>query len=255
MLSFIIFIIIVILLIKFIFYIINTISNKNIDTSQNEKERLEQLNKRIQSDIYSIDIGETREGEAEERYIESELQRQNFTKRVLRDMYIPYNGETKQIDVLLLTQFGIYVIESKDYSGWIFGSLNSKIWTQSLNKHSRYKFYNPIWQNNSHIKALCTYLHSKCEYFNLEEKYFYSLIIFSGKAELKEIPKNLVDCKVINDYELNDCINYENMNKPQIFTEEQLDKFYNILLPTTQVSDEVKQKHIENVKKYQIKNS
>ena len=81
MLSFIIFII-VILLIKFIFYIINAISNKNIDTSQNEIERLEQLNKRIQSDIYSIDIGETREGEAEERYIESELQRQNFPKRV-----------------------------------------------------------------------------------------------------------------------------------------------------------------------------
>ena len=247
MLSFIIFII-VILLIKFIFYIINAISNKNIDTSQNEIERLEQLNKRIQSDIYSIDIGETREGEAEERYIESELQRQNFPKRVLRDMYIPYNRETKQIDVLLLTQFGIYVIESKDYSGWIFGSLNSKIWTQSLNKYSRYKFYNPIWQNNSHIKALC-------EYLNLEEKYFYSLIIFSEKAELKKIPTNLVDCKVINDYELNDCINYENMNKPQIFTEDQLNKFYNILLPTTQVSDEVKQKHIENVKKYQIKNS
>lgn len=83
----------------------------------------------------------------------------------------------------------------------------------------------------------------------------YTLIIFSEKAEFKKIPTNLVDCKVINDYELNDCINYENMNKPQIFTEDQLNKFYNILLPTTQVSDEVKQKHIENVKKYQIKNS
>jgi hypothetical protein len=255
MLGAIIIIVIAVLLTKLIIYLSENSLDNHIDKSQNEKERLEQLNKRVQSDICSINIEETREGEAEERYIESELQRQNFPKRVLRDMYIPYNGETKQIDVLLLTQFGIYVIESKDYSGWIFGSLNSKIWTQSLNKNNRYKFYNPIWQNNSHIKALCTYLHSKCEYFNLEDDDFYSLIIFSGKAELKKIPQNLVDCKVINDYELNDYINYENMNKPQIFTEEQLDKFYNILLPTTQVSDEVKQKHIENVKKYQIKNS
>lgn len=255
MLGAIIIIVIAVLLTKLIIHLSENSLNNRIDESQNEKNRLEQLNKRIQSDIYSINIGETREGEAEERYIELELQRQYFPKRVLRDMYIPYRRETRQIDVLLLTQFGIYVIESKNYSGWIFGSENSKIWTQSLNKHSRYKFYNPIWQNKSHIKALCAYLHSKCEYFNLEEKYFNSLIIFSGKAELKKIPQNLVDCKVINDYELNDCINYENMNKPQIFTEEQLDKFYNILLPTTQVSDEVKQKHIENVKKYQIKNS
>lgn len=250
MLDFIIIIILAILLTKFIIYLVNINSNNNIETTKNPKEQLEQLNNRIKSNLNSI-----REGEAEERYIELELQRQNFPKRVLRDMYIPYNGETKQIDVLLLTGFGIYVIESKDYSGWIFGSENNKIWTQSLNKYRKYKFYNPIWQNNSHIKALCAYLHSKCEYFNLEEKYFNSLIIFSGKAEFKKIPNNLVNCEIINDYRLNNYINYENETKPKIFTETQLDEFYNMLLPTTQVSDEIKQKHIENVKKYQIKNS
>lgn len=250
MLGVIIIIVLSILLAKLIIHLLENSLDNNIDTSLNEYERLEQLNKKIK-----LNLCVTKEGEAEERYIELELQRQNFPKRVLRDMYIPYNGETKQIDVLLLTEFGIYVIESKDYSGWIFGSKNNKIWTQSLNKCRKYKFYNPIWQNNSHIKALCAYLHSKCEYFNLEEKYFNSLIIFSGKAEFKKIPNNLVNCEIINDYRLNDYINYENETKPKIFTETQLDEFYNILLPTIQVSDEIKQKHIENVKKYQIKNS
>lgn len=243
MLGIIIIIVLAILLTKFIIYLGNISSNNNIDTTQNERERLNQLTNRIKADLNSIE-----EGEAEERYIELELQRQNFPKRVLRDMYIPYNGETKQIDVLLLSEFGIYVIESKDYSGWIFGSENSKIWTQSLNKHSRYKFYNPIWQNKSHIKALC-------EFLKLEEKYFYSLIVFSGKAELKKIPDDTENYKIINDYEINDYIKKENEIKTKVFTETQLDIFYNMLLPTTQVSDEVKQTHIENVKKYQIKNS
>lgn len=141
-------IIIVIVIIVIIAEIISNSSN-NIEPPKNENERLDNLNKKIQRSYYSLN-----EGEAEERYIESELQKQNFPKRVLRDMYIPYNNETKQIDVLLITEFGIYVIESKDYSGWIFGSENNKNWTQSLNKNSRYSFYNPIWQNRSHIKAL-----------------------------------------------------------------------------------------------------
>lgn len=243
MLGIIIIIVLAILLTKFIIYLGDIGLNNNIDTSQNSKEQLEQLNNRIKADLRSIN-----KGEAEERYIELELLRQNFPKRVLRDMYIPYNGETKQIDVLLLAEFGIYVIECKDYSGWIFGNINNINWRVQYNKNSNRSFYNPIKQNNGHIKALCEFLY-------LEEKYFKSLIVFSGKAEFKKIPKSTESYKIINDYEINDYINYENQIKTPIFTEEQLDRFYNILLPTTQVSDEVKQKHIENVKKHQIKNS
>lgn len=110
------------------------------------------------------------------------------------------------------------------------------------------------FMQQSHIKALYEYLHLKYQYFTLEEKFFKSLIIFSGKAEFKKIPNRSESYQIINNYELNNYINHEN-ETPQIFTESQLDELYNILLPTTQVSDEIKQKHIENVKKYQIKHS
>jgi hypothetical protein len=54
----------------------------------------------------------------------------------------------------MISTKGIFVFESKNYSGWIFGSEKNRYWTQTLPKNSKNKFFNPIWQNKAHIKAL-----------------------------------------------------------------------------------------------------
>ena len=92
------------------------------------------------------------------------------------------NGQFSQIDLVLVTSEGIIVFEVKDYSGWIFGSGNNTNWTQVLSYgKKKYKFYNPIKQNNNHISEL------KKTLKQFENIPFFSVIIFFGDCELKEI--------------------------------------------------------------------
>lgn len=79
--------------------------------------------------------------------------------RFLFNLYIP-KGEngTTEIDMLMLSAKGLFVFESKNYSGWIFGSERQPEWYQAL-PHGRGRsrkeaFYNPIMQNHTHIRHL-----------------------------------------------------------------------------------------------------
>lgn len=76
----------------------------------------------------------------------------------------------------------IIVFEVKDYSGWIFGSGNQSKWTQVLAYgKQKYRFYNPIMQNNRHIVEL------RKQLMSFENIPFYSIIVFYGDCALKEI--------------------------------------------------------------------
>ena len=77
---------------------------------------------------------------------------------VLKNIYVPTQGKTTEIDLLMIHEKGIFVFESKNYSGWIFGSADQLNWTQSLQNGDKNKFYNPIRQNRTHIKALAAFL-------------------------------------------------------------------------------------------------
>lgn len=92
------------------------------------------------------------------------------------------NGKFSQIDIVVATTEGIIVIEVKDYSGWIYGNGNYSHWTKVLAYgKQKYRFYNPIKQNVSHINALRKQLK---QFANIP---FYSIIVFYGECELKEI--------------------------------------------------------------------
>ena len=93
---------------------------------------------------------------------------------------------TSEIDVLMLHEKGIFVIESKNYSGWIFGSADQQKWTMCLKGGAKEHFYNPIKQNRSHVKALANYL-------GLPYQAFHSYIVFSERCELKDVPDDTAD--------------------------------------------------------------
>ena len=96
------------------------------------------------------------------------------------------NGHTTQIDHILVTQKKIIVIETKHYSGWIFGSPISKYWQQSIYRYKS-KFLNPILQNQRHIKFLS-------KLFNLDQSYYKNLVVFSGDSEFKtEVGINVIN--------------------------------------------------------------
>lgn len=96
---------------------------------------------------------------------------------VLNDVLIQKGQRSSQIDHVVVSQCGVFVIETKYYSGWILGREENESWTQSIYGHKS-KFYNPIMQNAGHICALC-------EMFpELSPDIFIPVIAFSPRAYL-----------------------------------------------------------------------
>ena len=154
------------------------------------------------------------------------------------------NDGFSQIDLVLVTSEGIIVFEVKDYSGWIFGSGNNTNWTQVLSYgKKKYKFYNPIKQNNNHISELRKTLKQ------FENIPFFSVIVFFGDCELKEInyvPKGTYLVKSHRVFEVLNLI--KNDNEPTQYTNkrEVVDKLKE-LVSLGENTDYQKQ-HIENIK-------
>lgn len=120
------------------------------------------------------------------------LEKLGEENKLLTNVYLPKgDGTTTEIDLIMISSTGIYVFESKNYSGWIFGDEGSKYWTQSLKGGKKYRFYNPIWQNKSHINVLKNHL-------ELGNEVFRSYIIFSEHCELKKMFVRSPEVKVMN---------------------------------------------------------
>jgi hypothetical protein len=102
---------------------------------------------------------------------------------IFHDLYVKKpNGDFSQIDLVVAAKAGIVVFEVKDYSGWIFGNGQHREWTQVLAYgQDKYRFYNPIMQNNKHIGELRKTLKQ------FENIPFFSVVVFYGNCELKDI--------------------------------------------------------------------
>ncbi len=95
------------------------------------------------------------------------------------------NGTT-QIDHVIVSRYGIFVVEAKNYQGWIFGSADQAQWTQSLPGGAKFRFQNPLRQNYRHIKALSDFL-------AMPEEKFHSVVMFWGESKFKtEMPPNVM---------------------------------------------------------------
>ena len=164
--------------------------------------------------------------------------------KFLFNVYLPKdNDETTEIDVLMICSHGIYVFESKNYSGWIFGNEKYKMWTQSLpqgkgQSSKKEKFLNPIMQNKLHIKCLAQYLN--------EELPMYSVVVFSNRCELKKIETFSDNIYVVKRESLFDVL-AKNSNNSNNFDKTKINQIYEKLYPLTQVGEEIKQKHIDDI--------
>lgn len=98
--------------------------------------------------------------------------------KVLSNVTVKFdNGATSQIDYVVVSPYGIFVIEVKNYSGSITINADSTWWTQSFGNTS-HNFYNPLRQNNGHLGALRYLLKSK-------DYPMISMLSFVGKATFK----------------------------------------------------------------------
>lgn len=172
--------------------------------------------------------------------------------RLMRNQYVPCGrGYTIEVDALLLTRKGIFVIEIKNIAGKIVGSYRLNEWTVHLKgkqgrKPARYKIYNPIKQNTRHVEAVARYLHvppSSCT----------NLIVFTSRAELKKIPPNTKDFTITQENMLRSIMTRRLNGLSERFTDAELESMAKALERTTDVSDACKRVHILHTKQAERK--
>lgn len=169
--------------------------------------------------------------------------------KFLFNVYIPKSdSQTSEIDVLLICSRGLFVFESKNFSGWIFGNQAHKNWTQTLPYGWRgdclkVRFYNPIMQNASHIRYLKRLLNERVP--------IHSVIVFSNSCTLKSITVTGDDVSVINRDALPSIVNQIwNKSPTDLLTQTDIGNIYNTLYPYTQVSHEERAQHENDVRLY-----
>lgn len=97
--------------------------------------------------------------------------------RVINNLLIKQGNKTTQIDHVVVSEYRIFVIETKHYRGWIYGDANREYWTQNI-YGNKYDLWNPIHQNQGHIRALRRVL------TDIPPGVFISIVTFSRQASL-----------------------------------------------------------------------
>ena len=143
------------------------------------------------------------------------------------------NGTT-QIDHVIVSIYGIFIVESKNMSGWIFGSEKDKRWTQVFPNKKKFRFQNPLHQNYRHQKAIA-------EFLGIEDRCIHSVVMFWGDCQIKtEMPENVMQ---------EGYVRYIKNKADVLFTEEQVKLMFQALkegrLPKTWAT---KRKHLQSLK-------
>lgn len=169
-----------------------------------------------------------------------ERQVANILKKLPKDDYktinnllLSSNGYSTQIDHVVVSVYGLFVIETKFYKGWIYGGENSEYWTQNI-FGNKYQLRNPIQQNRGHIRALRFLLK---EYGNIP---YISIVAFSRQSSLGVDAHTSVIywdeiCRVIRQYE------------DKVLTQSQVRNIYDYLVAHNVKDKEAKKEHIYNV--------
>lgn len=170
-----------------------------------------------------------------EQAISLRLRSLNKSKyKVINNVVLQSGDFTSQIDHIVISDFGVFVIETKNYKGWIFGNEHSEYWTQVIYKRKE-KLYNPIRQNLGHLKTL-----QKCltEYPNLEYK---SIIVFSLRATIKV---NTVTDVIYSSQLVRTIKRYSGSN----LTETEKENIFNKINALNRIATYNKRKHINAIK-------
>lgn len=171
-------------------------------------------------------------------------------RKFLFNLYLPKRGGgTTELDIVLLHESGIYVFESKNFGGWIFGSEGQQYWTQTLpagrRQSQKYHFYNPILQNNGHLDKLYQILRST-HFLNGPPPY-YSYIVFGNRCVLKDVPRKSGNHFILYLSELLFAVQENAAEVGMRLTSSEIDMLYTQLEPYTHTNDAIKQAHIRNI--------
>ena len=159
--------------------------------------------------------------------------------KVINDLLIQSGGHSTQIDHVVVSVYGIFVIETKYYQGWIYGGENSEYWTQNI-YGNKYQLRNPLWQNQGHVKAIARIIGDSG---NIP---IFNIVAFSRQASIK------VDRSLPVMYWWN-VVPYIKRHKETHLTETQADEIYNTLLSANITDKAARKQHVTSVKHNQAR--
>jgi hypothetical protein len=142
----------------------------------------------------------------------SRVTRANFSPpdyHLMNHVTLKMSDGTTQVDHILVSRFGVFVIETKDYKGWIFANASRANWTQVF-FHGQYQFQNPIRQNFRHVRAVQDLLDF------LPSDAVKSAVVFTGDAEFKtEVPQGVFSLSGFIEYLREQSIEVLSLNRVQ----------------------------------------
>jgi hypothetical protein len=142
----------------------------------------------------------------------SRLVRTNFGApdyHLMNHVTLQMTDGTTQVDHIIVSRFGVFVIETKHYKGWIFANEKHANWTQVL-FNAKYKFQNPILQNFRHVRAVQDLLDF------LPPSAIKSVVAFTGEAEFKtEVPPGVFSLSGLIDYLREQTVEVMSLNRVQ----------------------------------------
>lgn len=180
-----------------------------------------------------------RQGNSGERYIAKLLQELPEGYRCLHDLLLKYEGYTVQIDHAVISEYGVFVIETKNFRGHIYGSSEQKRWVQ-INKGKKRRFYSPTIQNNRHrfvISRIC----------KLPIEKVIPITVFVGKCELhlEDIGRTILS---------KDLLPYIYGITEKILSQSDVEKIYNRLESKNITSESARRHHVAYVQRVKSKN-
>lgn len=150
---------------------------------------------------------------------------------VFNDYMILNNGKSSQIDHILVCAKGVFVIETKNYSGLIYGNESQREWTQVLQYGKvKNKLYNPVKQNATHAYYIRNILPNGIPIIPV-------VVFVQNNVEYVETDK------VIGINYLPDFISIQ----PSILSAEQINRCYNILLNANSRDMISNEEHVKNI--------
>ena len=155
--------------------------------------------------------------------------------RILNDILMASPERSSQIDHLVFSRRGIFVIETKNFRGWIHGNENSNMWTQTIYRR-RYRFPNPIQQNLSHVRILREVLKISSHIP------IYPIVVFAGSAELKNVD---VNAPVIYTHELTSLIERTGTD---VLANEQMEELFDQVRQKNLMSKEDRKIHLSSIR-------
>ena len=159
----------------------------------------------------------------------NKLDREEY--KVLDNIILYSDNKTHEIDNIVISKYGLFIIEMKNYIGKVSGSKDDDKWTHYAYKNVN-KFYNPVKQNYGHMRCVSDAL-------KLDMRYLIPVVVFSNDTYIDSDVKYVIHLKDVNKYIMK--------HKKNMYLD--VDEIYEKLIKLNIKDKSVKRKHVSSIKK------